>query len=283
MADIGSVPGVAVVTGGKGGRRRGPTLSPSTPDPEGPSGPSARTPREQAAARPSSDDPRAAALAILARQRRDNPARYALGLTTALVRETDATRRSAVMRRFGAFVEDLDGVEVVPGSALDQWRSIARGFAGDRAGEELVKRLRELTVPLGQAALATERTLAAEATSRPGGAVAAVPARRRGSEDEASAPDPQAVWMDPRRPEQSKAEITTLARQLDDGALRRLHAATSALARAVPTDLAGEMRRSGYQRAASELAQIARTRGLAFDHVESEAAKRRAKEPDRGR
>lgn len=31
------------------------------------------------------------------------------------------------------------------------------------------------------------------------------------------------------------------------------------------------------------LAQIARTRGLAFDHVESEAAKRRAKEPDRGR
>ena len=280
MADIGSVPGVAVVTGGKGGRRRGPTLSRSTPDPEGPSGPSARTPREQAAARPSSDDSRAAALAILARQRRDNPPRYALGLTTALVRETDATRRSAVMRRFGAFVEDLDGVEVVPGSALDQWRSIARGFAGDRAGEELVKRLRELTVPLGQAALATERTLAAGATSRPGGAVAAVPARR---EDEAPAPDPQAVWMDPRRPEQSKAEITTLARQLDDGALRRLHAATSALARAVPTDLAGEMRRSGYQRAASELAQIARTRGLAFDHVESEAARRRARSTDRGR
>ena len=74
-----------------------------------------------------------------------------------------------------------------------------------------------------------------------------------------------------------------LAGSLDEAGLRRLHAATLEAARSAPADLAGEMRRSGHQRAASELAEVARKRGLALDHVESDRAKRKAKEPDRGR
>lgn len=253
-----------------GATSSGASLNAARRGPEGPH-PRLAPARRDASAMDAAEDPHAAALAILAQQRRENPARFALGLTTALSRETDPLRIAGVKRRIREFAAGIRRTEaesgIVKGSALDQWLVAARSSEDD---PRYLQRLRDLTVPLGQAAIAADRT-----TGSKRGPV------DNGPRTGADAATP--AWLDPRRPEASKAEIVAAASKLDEAGLRSVYAATVEAARSAPADLAGELRRSGHHRAASELAEVARRRGLALDHVESDRARRKSREADKGR